>query len=1491
MTSRGPGPSSSSRNVPKPETTTPSTPTSESKQHHNEQHEQQIPETYTSRPTRAKSTLPPIDNRQRSGGLTPLLVLVALPTTLFLAVDLSLAYARSLRGGTGGAPAPTTPWWWDPFKRVGRAVSGGGGATSSNGAKAAAAAAAAAGGVGAGWSGVVWGTGAAVVLAVVVARAVSVWAESVENDDENGGSNGRTAKDNAAGGNDGSVMQEETVVEEEEVVEVMKAPGGSHGASQDGRKIKDPVKEDERNSILSGQSRPGSDSPGRVRSKTAMWETLSNVPERRESRVLSNQAPSAPVSRSDLPQRLDSKRPVTESSPLAYLAKEEATSPPRRPPAVTATKTEASDKSPPQSATAARVGSAGVGRSPPRTTGYNNTPFEPPTSAQSSEPPAASTRPGRPLPNVPPSSQPGDDPSRSIPPATSTRLSATSPNASPSASPARAARPLPIPPLDNIPPPPADMFVPDGSKRDSKMEAFSRSAATSPERGALPKPRPRSFGEEVWNALGLVPTQTPTREKELDEVDQQVKEMLEEQSLVQLYAQLGAEDSAENPAPPTRRRAKTGEFLEPGNHIQRIHSMSDIYQRSGTSTPAQGSPAGSPRPSPSRSVGKSSSGGSTPTPELDSPVTLDLSNKNFNEFPADLILPHASNLTRLTLATNYIPALPGSCLVGMQHLTSLDLSNNHLEFIPREIGLLTGLKELILRANFLVDVPMDVGRLRGLEVLDLSRNQITKLAHTLFVGMNSLHYIDLSENKLTNLPSSLGLLHDTLHTLHVKDNSFFFGTLSPLVTALTESVSSPQQLHMARPNRVPSRSNLLQMFGRGKNPNYGVVAGGRPTRGATLPPEYGTLDPGRGKAVASLISTSSGESEEDAGEEHGGSVDERPKLSRIHTAPEPSQIREHMLHQSLPAPGPGRFSLNLPEDIDSHILSRPKSEADSLRSDADSIQTFEPSHLRSASESDYVPSISSSYTDTGRVALASDNVHLQRLLGHLRDAYHLDPSLQDDGRTGAKIISASSTQSAPSSEPLDPDEAKRQAEKAKKKQTPAARAAVAAEVLSTERTYVRELSNLVEVYVNPLESSDILGKQETELVFSNIKTILTFHRDHVLPDLERCAALPDQPLGTALKTLAPFLKMYQFYYNTFDAANSYVAHLSSLAKSSSSSNSAPSTPTTSTPIATKKSAAKKFKNFVRRAKQNPLHSQISLQAFLILPVQRLPRYVLLADELLSRTPPEHPDYANLSQAAADIKRRVAECNEGKRAWEEQEKGVERLSRIKVRPYSVGGGVVQGLVSGRRFLREGGVKVLKIVEWGGDMEGRVDGVAACRGKKDRVRKERYGSIVETRFGGKESSGGSSGAAGGNGGSDLDKEKRELEVCGPYVARYGVPRLTGRELRGFLFTDSLALCVDTTPTSTAMITTTASSSSTISSQPQAQCECDLIIAIKITKRSAELARVVRGWGTGEMGYGVGVEAVGRIAGGGAVVYIGGRTEDVEAWVRDVNEWCAD
>jgi len=57
-----------------------------------------------------------------------------------------------------------------------------------------------------------------------------------------------------------------------------------------------------------------------------------------------------------------------------------------------------------------------------------------------------------------------------------------------------------------------------------------------------------------------------------------------------------------------------------------------------------------------------------------------------------------------------------------------------------------------------------------------------------------------------------------------------------------------------------------------------------------------------------------------------------------------------------------------------------------------------------------------------------------------------------------------------------------------------------------------------------------------------------------------------------------------------------------------------------------------FQSFQKKCRENPRVQRLEMSAFLIMPIQRIPRYELMLKDLLKFTWPEHPDYDNLTKA-------------------------------------------------------------------------------------------------------------------------------------------------------------------------------------------------------------------------------------------------------------------
>ncbi|GJE86056.1 RhoGEF and LRR domain-containing protein [Phanerochaete sordida] len=278
------------------------------------------------------------------------------------------------------------------------------------------------------------------------------------------------------------------------------------------------------------------------------------------------------------------------------------------------------------------------------------------------------------------------------------------------------------------------------------------------------------------------------------------------------------------------------------------------------------------------------------------------------------------------------------------------------------------------------------------------------------------------------------------------------------------------------------------------------------------------------------------------------------------------------------------------------------------------------------------------------------------------------------------------------------------------------RARIMREIVETERTYVKGLQELVDIYVKPaaapVTSLSGVGQStvpaaERKIVFGGLEALFSFHKESFLPALERAttpimkssAELAEVDVDGSLSlqvartvanifvSHAAFMKMYSSYINNFDNSLQRIktwvsekpsALASSLSPSSStaqlaglgltmSAMSAPGIAPDSSPNVAPltSSQRKRIKTYLKRCRMNPRHSQLNLEGYLLLPIQRIPRYKLLLEDLLKSCPPNYDMVEDpLDRALAEISILATNMNEGKRESESRNKLVQWQARIR-----------------------------------------------------------------------------------------------------------------------------------------------------------------------------------------------------------------------------------
>ncbi|XP_058126621.1 leucine-rich repeat and calponin homology domain-containing protein isoform X2 [Anopheles ziemanni] len=138
---------------------------------------------------------------------------------------------------------------------------------------------------------------------------------------------------------------------------------------------------------------------------------------------------------------------------------------------------------------------------------------------------------------------------------------------------------------------------------------------------------------------------------------------------------------------------------------------------------------------------------------LSDTVIADLSRNRFCELPDDITC--LAFLERLLVYHNTIRSVPET-IRGLHSLTYLDLRNNQLSALPREICTLP-LQVLLVSNNRLATLPDELGRMDKLTELDAACNQITHLPARMG-DLRSLRSLNLRSNQLVYLPRDLTCL-------------------------------------------------------------------------------------------------------------------------------------------------------------------------------------------------------------------------------------------------------------------------------------------------------------------------------------------------------------------------------------------------------------------------------------------------------------------------------------------------------------------------------------------------------------------------------------------------------------------------------------------------------------------------------------------------------------------------------------------------------------
>eukprot|EP00494_Astrolonche_serrata_P029836 UN30103 len=175
---------------------------------------------------------------------------------------------------------------------------------------------------------------------------------------------------------------------------------------------------------------------------------------------------------------------------------------------------------------------------------------------------------------------------------------------------------------------------------------------------------------------------------------------------------------------------------------------------------------------------------------------------------------------------------------------------------------------------------------------------------------------------------------------------------------------------------------------------------------------------------------------------------------------------------------------------------------------------------------------------------------------------------------------------------------------------PGKRKKIIMEIVKTEEEYLAHLTNIVEYHIKRIKKSDICTEDEQKSLFSHIDLIHGLHDKIYKEFLKKIDDFDEHKtlIGEVFCNYYHFFKMYQTYINLHENANHTLVRL----------------------MKTNTSFKEHCDHVYALCKNQPL------DALLIRPIQRLPRYSLLLKELLKYTDEEHPDFLYIEKALLEV---------------------------------------------------------------------------------------------------------------------------------------------------------------------------------------------------------------------------------------------------------------
>ncbi|XP_053566941.1 rho guanine nucleotide exchange factor TIAM2 isoform X2 [Bombina bombina] len=194
------------------------------------------------------------------------------------------------------------------------------------------------------------------------------------------------------------------------------------------------------------------------------------------------------------------------------------------------------------------------------------------------------------------------------------------------------------------------------------------------------------------------------------------------------------------------------------------------------------------------------------------------------------------------------------------------------------------------------------------------------------------------------------------------------------------------------------------------------------------------------------------------------------------------------------------------------------------------------------------------------------------------------------------------------------------------------------ELIDTEKSYVKDLSCLFELYLEPLQNEIFLTQDEMESLFGSLPEMLDFQKVFLQTLEDGISASSDFNI---LETPSQFRKLlfslggsFLYYADHFKLYSGFCANHIKVQK-----------------VLERARKDKAFREFLDTRNPTKQHSS-TLESYLIKPVQRVLKYPLLLKELVSLTDNESEEHYHLTEALKAMEKVASHINEMQKIYED-----------------------------------------------------------------------------------------------------------------------------------------------------------------------------------------------------------------------------------------------